>query len=70
MLKLDVEKTTYTDKRVISKILKLYQNNEFVYAMRKFPPTGYIRKQKKNQTQPEFNMLFEREEATFKHNNV
>ena len=47
----------------------LYENNESVYAMRKFPPTGYIKKQKKNPTWPEFNMLFEREEATFKHNN-
>ena len=51
------------------KFLKLYENNEFVYAMRKFTPTGYIKKQKKNPTRPEFNMLFEREEATFKHNN-
>ena len=69
MLKLDAEKT-YADKRVISNTWKLYENNEFVYAMRKFPPTGYIRKQKKNRTWPEFDMFFEREEATFKHSNV
>ena len=30
-IKLDGEKT-YTDKRVISKILKLDENNEYVYA--------------------------------------
>ena len=30
-IKLDGEKT-YTDKKVISKILKLDENNEYVYA--------------------------------------
>ena len=29
------------------KILKLYENNEFVYAVIKFPPTGYIKKAEK-----------------------
>ena len=69
MLKLDGKKT-YTDNRVISKILKLDENNEYVSFMTKISPTGYIKKQKKIPTWPELNMLFEREEATFKHNNV
>ena len=69
MLKLDGNKT-YTDNRVISKILKLDENNEYVSSMTKMPPTNYIKKQKKIPTWPELNMLFERDEATFKHINV
>lgn len=45
-LKLDDEKT-YRDKRVISKILKLDENNHYGYAITKPLPTGCIKNQKK-----------------------
>ena len=45
-LKLDGE-NTYSDKRVISKILKLDKNNQYGYVMTKPLPTGCIKKQKK-----------------------
>lgn len=58
-LKLDDEKT-YRDKRVISKILKLDENNHYGYAITKPLPTGCIKNQKKMLTGWEFNMLLER----------
>ena len=43
-LKLDGEKN-YVTKRVISKILKLDENNHYDYAMTKPLPTGCIKKE-------------------------
>ena len=46
-LKLDGEKT-HTDKRIASKILELYENNQYGYAMTKSMPTGCIKEKTKH----------------------
>ena len=58
-LKLQGEKI-YTEKRVVSKILKLDESNQNGYAVTKPSPTGCIKKQEKVPTWQEFNMLLER----------
>ena len=57
-LKFDEEKI-WTTKRVISKILKLDENNKYGYAMTKPAPTGCIKK-KPQPTWRTFNILLER----------
>ena len=47
----------YTTKRVISKILKLDENNQYGYAMTKATPSGSIKK--KIPSWREFNLLLE-----------
>ena len=59
-LTLDGEKT-YTDKRVISKILKLDGNNQYGYAMTKPLITGCMKKMEKVLTGTGCNMLSEPE---------
>ena len=57
-LKLDGDKN-YITKRVISKILKLDENNQYGYAMTKPLPTGCIRKEPEP-TWRTFNVLLEK----------
>ena len=57
-LKLDNEKK-YTTKRVITKILKLDENNQYGYGMTKLLPTSYI-KHDPDITWRTFNLLLER----------
>ena len=59
-LTLDGEKI-YTDKRVISKILKLYGNNQYGYVMTKPLITGCMEKLEKVPTGTGSNMLFQPE---------
>ena len=59
-LTLDSEKI-YTDKRVISKILKLDGNNQYGYAMAKPLITGCMKKLEKVLTATGSNKLFEPE---------
>ena len=56
ILKLDGEEK-YSTKSVISKILKLDENNQYGYAMTKPMPTGSI--EKKFSSWQEFNLLIE-----------
>ena len=59
-LTLDGEKI-YTDKRVVSKILKLYGNNQYGYVMTKPLITGCMEKLEKVPTGTGSNMLFQPE---------
>ena len=59
-LTLDSEKI-YTDKRVISKILKLDGNNQYGYAMAKLLITGCMKKLEKVLIATGSNKLFEPE---------
>ena len=68
-LTLDGEKV-YTDRRVVSKVLKLDGNNQYGYAMAKSQITGCMKKLEKVPTGTGSNMLFQPEQATLKHNNV
>ena len=68
-LTLDGEKI-YTDKRVVSKILKLDGNNQYGYAMTKPLITGCMKKLEKVPTGTGSNMLSQPEQATLKHDNV
>ena len=56
-LKLDNEEC-YSNKRVISKILKLDENNQYRFAMTKLLPTGFIKKEQML-TWRKFNLLLE-----------
>ena len=55
-LKLDGE-AKYSDKRIISKVLKLYENNQYGFAMTRPMPTGCIRE--KTPSWLEFDILLE-----------
>ena len=55
-LKLDGEKT-YSDRRVISKIIKFDENNQYGYATNKPSPTSCLKEQKRVPTWVEFNLL-------------
>ena len=57
-LKLDDE-DKYTDRRIISKVLKLDENNQHGSAMTKPVPTGCI-KERSTPTSKEFNILLEK----------
>ena len=59
-LTLDGEKI-YTDKRVVSKILKLYGNNQYGYVMKKPLITGCMEKLEKVPIGTGSNMLFQPE---------
>ena len=55
-LKLYGEKT-YSDRRIISKILTLDENNQYGYAMTRPLPTSCIKPQKKVPTWKQFNLM-------------
>lgn len=51
--------TTYKGRRVISKVLKLDENNQYGYAMTKPMPTGCIKEHPLSCSMLEFNLLLE-----------
>ena len=53
------EGETYEGRRVISKILKLDENNQYGYAMTKPMPTGCIKEHPLSCSMLEFNLLLE-----------
>ena len=58
LYKIRNEKTNvYKDKRIVSKILKMDKNNQYGNAMTKPLPTDVIKKQQKNPSLRELNLL-------------